>query len=104
MLRWHLQHGRSPIPKSTKPARVAENVDVFDFELSSDDITALDALDTGVRDGLSRTRLRSKPSRERFPKRDHEPARTSAKRAFALWSRRSRQVRTPRPRTWHLHD
>jgi hypothetical protein len=32
MLRWHLQEGRSVIPKSTKPRRIAENFDVFDFE------------------------------------------------------------------------
>ena len=51
MLRWHLQEGRSAIPKSTKPARIAENVDVFDFELSSDQITAIGALDTGVGGG-----------------------------------------------------
>jgi diketogulonate reductase-like aldo/keto reductase len=51
MLRWHLQEGRSAIPKSTKPARIAENFDVFDFHLSSDDIAAIDALDTGVRGG-----------------------------------------------------
>jgi diketogulonate reductase-like aldo/keto reductase len=36
MLRWHRQEGRSAIPKSTKPARIAENFDVFDFELSRD--------------------------------------------------------------------
>ncbi len=51
MLRWHLQEGRSAIPKSTKPARIAENFDVFDFELSSDQIAAIDALDSGVRGG-----------------------------------------------------
>ena len=51
MLRWHLQEGRSAIPKSTKPARIAENFDVFDFELSTDRIAAIDALDTGVRGG-----------------------------------------------------
>jgi diketogulonate reductase-like aldo/keto reductase len=51
MLRWHLQEGRSAIPKSTKPARIAENFDVFDFELSADQIVAIDALDTGVRGG-----------------------------------------------------
>ena len=36
MLRWHLQQGRSVIPKSTKPHRIAENLDVFDFELSAE--------------------------------------------------------------------
>lgn len=51
MLRWHVQEGRSAIPKSTKPARIAENVDIFDFELSEEQIAAIDALDTGVRGG-----------------------------------------------------
>jgi diketogulonate reductase-like aldo/keto reductase len=51
MLRWHLQEVRSAIPKSTKPARIAENFDVFDFELSGEQIAAIDALDTGVRGG-----------------------------------------------------
>jgi 2,5-diketo-D-gluconate reductase A len=51
MLRWHLQQGRSAIPKSTNPARIAENFDVFDFELTSGELTAIDALDTGVRRG-----------------------------------------------------
>jgi diketogulonate reductase-like aldo/keto reductase len=51
MLRWHLQEGRSAIPKSVNPARIAANFDVFDFELTSDQITALDGLNTGVRGG-----------------------------------------------------
>lgn len=51
MLRWGVQEGRSVIPKSVKPARIAENFDVFDFELSADEIAAIDALDTGVRGG-----------------------------------------------------
>ena len=51
MLRWHLQEGRSVIPKSTKPARIAENFDVFDFTLTAEQLTAIDALDTGVRGG-----------------------------------------------------
>ena len=51
MLRWHLQQGRSAIPKSTKAARIAENFDVFDFELSAEELAAIDALDTGVRGG-----------------------------------------------------
>ncbi len=46
MLRWHLQQGRSAIPKSTNPARIAENFDVFDFELSADELSRIDALDT----------------------------------------------------------
>lgn len=51
MLRWHLQLGRSAIPKSTKPARIAENFDVFTFELSAVELAAIDALDTGMRNG-----------------------------------------------------
>lgn len=51
MLRWHLQQGRQVIPKSVKPARIAENFDVFDFVLSEQELAAIDALDTGVRGG-----------------------------------------------------
>ena len=51
MLRWGLQQGRSVIPKSTKPSRVAENIVVFDFELSADELSATDNLDTGRRGG-----------------------------------------------------
>lgn len=51
MLRWHLQQGRSAIPKSTNPARIAENFDVFDFELAPEQMAAIDALDTGTRSG-----------------------------------------------------
>jgi diketogulonate reductase-like aldo/keto reductase len=51
MLRWHLQQGRSVIPKSTKAHRIAENFDVFDFELTTDQLAAIDSLDTGKRGG-----------------------------------------------------
>ena len=51
MLRWHLQRGRSAIPKSVNPGRIAENFDVFDVELSDAQLDALDALDTGRRGG-----------------------------------------------------
>ncbi|MCL1869241.1 MAG: aldo/keto reductase [Promicromonosporaceae bacterium] len=51
LLRWHLQQGRSAIPKSTHPGRIAENFDVLGFELSDDDLARIDALDTGVRSG-----------------------------------------------------
>jgi diketogulonate reductase-like aldo/keto reductase len=51
MLRWHLQQGRQVIPKSVTPSRITENFDVFDFDLTADQLAAIDALDTGVRGG-----------------------------------------------------
>ena len=51
MLRWHLQEGRSAIPKSVKPERIAANFDVFNFELTADELAKIDVLDTGVRGG-----------------------------------------------------
>jgi 2,5-diketo-D-gluconate reductase A len=51
MLRWGIQEGRSVIPKSVKPARIAENFDVFDFELTTQELAQIDALGTGVRGG-----------------------------------------------------
>jgi diketogulonate reductase-like aldo/keto reductase len=51
MLRWHLQQGRSAIPKSVRPERIRENIDVFDFELDVDELAAIDALDQGTRRG-----------------------------------------------------
>jgi hypothetical protein len=51
MLRWHMQEGRPVIPKSTKPHRIAENFDVSDFELTTDEVAAIDGLDTGKRGG-----------------------------------------------------
>src|SRR6266700_82120 len=47
MLRWHLQQGRSAIPKSVRSERIAENFDIFDFELSDSELAQIDALDTG---------------------------------------------------------
>ncbi len=51
MLRWHLQQGRSAIPKSVTPHRIAENFDVTDFALTDSELASIDALDTGVRGG-----------------------------------------------------
>ena len=51
MLRWHLQQLRSAIPKSVRPERIAENFDIFDFELTSSELAEIDSLDTGVRGG-----------------------------------------------------
>ena len=44
MLRWCIQHGVIAIPKSSHPARIQENADIFDFELSSEDMHTLDSL------------------------------------------------------------
>jgi 2,5-diketo-D-gluconate reductase A len=51
MLRWHLQEGRSAIPKSVTPHRIQENFDALDFELSDAELRSIDALDQGVRRG-----------------------------------------------------
>ena len=51
VLRWHLEHGVSAIPKSVKPHRIEENFDVFDFTLTPEELAAIDALDTGIRGG-----------------------------------------------------
>ena len=48
VLRWHIEHGVVAIPKSVKPPRIAENVDVFDFDLPEDEVASIDALDIGV--------------------------------------------------------
>jgi 2,5-diketo-D-gluconate reductase A len=47
ILRWHMQHEIITIPKSAKPERMAENLDVFDFELTAEQVAAIDALDQG---------------------------------------------------------
>jgi 2,5-diketo-D-gluconate reductase A len=51
VLRWHLQLGNVVIPKSSTPSRIKENIDVFDFELTEDDLAVLAALDNGTRFG-----------------------------------------------------
>nr|BEK62865.1 hypothetical protein KPHV_00920 [Kitasatospora purpeofusca] len=51
MLRWHLQQGRNAIPKSVRPQRIAENIDIFAFQLTPAELDAIDALNTGTRGG-----------------------------------------------------
>lgn len=51
VLRWDLQKGVVTIPKSSKRERIASNADIFDFELSAEDVAFLDQLDRGQRFG-----------------------------------------------------
>lgn len=51
VLRWHLQLGNVVIPKSVMPARIHENIDLFGFVLSDEEMTAIAALDRGLRTG-----------------------------------------------------
>ena len=51
VIRWHLQNGLIVFPKSNSRERMAQNFDVFGFELSADEIAAIDALDQGKRVG-----------------------------------------------------
>ena len=51
VIRWHLQLGNVVIPKSVTPKRIEENFQVFDFELSEDDMQALSELERGERTG-----------------------------------------------------
>jgi 2,5-diketo-D-gluconate reductase A len=47
MLRWHMQEGIIAIPKTNTPARMAQNIDIFDFQLDDAEMTAIRAADTG---------------------------------------------------------
>jgi 2,5-diketo-D-gluconate reductase A len=52
VLRWHVQQGLVVIPKSSDPARLAQNLDLFSFELSPDDMASLATLDEGPDAGV----------------------------------------------------
>jgi len=47
VLRWHIELGIVAIPRSANPGRIAQNIDIFDFSLTSDEISAISTLDTG---------------------------------------------------------
>jgi diketogulonate reductase-like aldo/keto reductase len=51
ILRWHIQLGNIVIPKSVTPERIRQNIDVFDFELTDDDLSTIASLDNGHRYG-----------------------------------------------------
>ncbi|MGI8316323.1 aldo/keto reductase [Halobacillus mangrovi] len=51
IIRWHLQNDTIVIPKSVTPSRIEENFDVFDFELTGEDMQAINKLDRGERKG-----------------------------------------------------
>jgi 2,5-diketo-D-gluconate reductase A len=51
VLRWHIERGDIVFPKSVTPSRIKENIDIFDFELSAEDVAALSALNRNQRTG-----------------------------------------------------
>jgi len=51
VLRWHLDVGAAPIPKSSSPERFRSNLEVFDFALDADDVDRIATLETGERIG-----------------------------------------------------
>ena len=51
VLRWHLQLGATPLPKSASPERIRSNIDVFDFQLSPDEMAQISALNRNERTG-----------------------------------------------------
>lgn len=51
-IRWCLQHGVLPLPKSVTPARIAENAEVFDFEITAEDMSRIDRMDNFGGSGL----------------------------------------------------
>jgi diketogulonate reductase-like aldo/keto reductase len=51
VLRWHIQNGLVVIPKSVTPSRIEENIDIFDFELTPEDMMTIGSLENGMRQG-----------------------------------------------------
>ena len=47
ILRWHMQEGLCPVPGSTNAAHIAENINIFDFELTDEEMAAIRAIDRG---------------------------------------------------------
>jgi diketogulonate reductase-like aldo/keto reductase len=66
VLRWHIGHGVSAIPKSVKPHRIEENFDIFDFAFTPDEVAAIDALDTATRGGPAPELITRSSTRSRW--------------------------------------
>ncbi len=49
MLRWHIEHGLIPIPRSENPKHIRENIEIFDFSLTPQEVAEIDRLDDGYR-------------------------------------------------------
>jgi 2,5-diketo-D-gluconate reductase A len=58
ILRWHIERGDIVFPRSVAPARIRENIDIFDFELTGEDVEAISALNRNERTG---------PDPDKFP-------------------------------------
>lgn len=52
VLRWHIELGMVAIPRSANPGRIAQNIDIFDFALTADEVATVSALDTGEEQGV----------------------------------------------------
>ncbi len=57
VLRWHVQQGMVPIPKSSNPQRLAENIDVFSFELTDAEMASISGLDKGGEGAVDSDRM-----------------------------------------------
>ena len=51
VLRWHIEHGQVPIPKSANQGRIGENINIFDFSLTAEEVHFIDSMETGQRAG-----------------------------------------------------
>jgi diketogulonate reductase-like aldo/keto reductase len=68
ILRWQIELGTSPIPKSVRSERIAENIDIFDFALTSEEIQAINVLDTGERGGPDSNLFDNHSGLDRLPR------------------------------------
>ena len=62
ILRWHIERGDIVFPKSVSPARIRENIDIFDFELAGEDVEAISALNRNQRTGPDPDKFEGLPS------------------------------------------